>query len=92
MALFIAKWVLVPLLVGWIIFAYWKTIKFTYNATIFYKRFMKKDEKGNFEIPTRNVQRRGGRRRDGKKGGGFGNKETGAESAAASDTNFKRID
>ena len=57
-ARFFTLYIVLPLLVLWICYAYFKTFKFAYNTMIFYKRFNKRDEKGQFEIPTKNVHRR----------------------------------
>ena len=52
------KFFALPALVIYIIWAYVKTFYFAYNTIAFYKRFNKKDERGEFEIPTTNVKRR----------------------------------
>ena len=55
---FFLTFVMLPALLVFIAYAYLKTVLFGYNAITFYRRFTKKDDTGEFEIPTKNVRRR----------------------------------
>ena len=55
---FFLTYVGLPCFVLFIIYSYVKTILFAYNTMRFFQRFNKKDEKGEFEIPTKNPRRR----------------------------------
>ena len=70
-----------PLLVLWIIYASIKTVWFAYNTVIFVRRFMKRDEKGQFEIPTRNGKRRQNAKKEAekKKNQGAGKEQAGKD-------------
>ena len=43
---FFCRYIGIPLLVIFLIYAYWKTFKFAVNSVRFYARFMRKDEEG----------------------------------------------
>ena len=87
---FVLSYIMLPALLIFIIFAYFKTIRFAYNTVVFYRRFMKKDERGEFEIPTKNVRRRKrGNHNHHKDGAAGGKKEKKKDSAL---DNFKRQD
>ena len=55
---FVLTFLVMPLLLLFVGYAYVKTILFARNTLIFYRRFNKKDEDGKFEIPTKNVKKR----------------------------------
>ena len=79
---FVLTFVFLPILLLFIVYAYVKTLKFAYNSLVFYRRFTKKDETGEFEIPTKKV-RRGHHGTKGKNA----NKKDGAVAAEANANN-----
>ena len=79
---FVFKFIIMPLVIIYIVWAYVKTIRFAYNTILFYKRFLKKDEMGEFEIPTLNHSKRDQKKSKGKK--------TAEEASSTKANDFKR--